>query len=29
LTQVADHLLVLAVSSVVLLVIGARIFRWE
>jgi len=29
LTQVADHLLVLGLSSVVLLVIGARIFRWE
>ncbi len=27
--QIADHLLVLGVSSVVLLVIGARIFRWE
>ena len=29
LTQIADHLLVLGLSSVVLLVIGARIFRWE
>jgi len=29
LTQVADHLLVLGVTSVVLLVIGAKIFRWE
>ena len=27
--QVADHLLVLGISSVVLLVIGAWIFRWE
>ncbi len=27
--QIADHLLVLGISSVVLLVIGARIFRWE
>jgi ABC-2 type transport system permease protein len=29
LVQVADHLLVLGISSLVLLVIGARIFRWE
>ena len=29
LLQVADHLLVLGLTSVVLLVIGARIFRWE
>lgn len=29
LAQVADHLLVLGVSSVVLLVIGAWIFQWE
>ncbi len=29
LADVADHLLVLGVSSVILLVIGARIFRWE
>ena len=29
LTQIVDHLLVLGLSSVVLLVIGARIFRWE
>lgn len=29
LAQVADHLLVLGVSSVVLLAIGARIFKWE
>ncbi len=29
LTQIADHLLVLGGSSVVLLVIGAKIFRWE
>jgi ABC-2 type transport system permease protein len=29
LTQVADHLLVLGLSSVVLLLIGAKIFRWE
>ena len=27
--QIADHLLILGVSSVVLLAIGARIFRWE
>ena len=27
--QVADHLLVLGISSLVLLAIGARIFRWE
>ena len=27
--QVSDHLLVLGLSSVVLLFIGARIFRWE
>ncbi len=26
---IADHLLVLGVSSLVLLWIGARIFRWE
>ncbi|MEE8366444.1 MAG: ABC transporter permease [Gammaproteobacteria bacterium] len=29
LTQVADHLLVLGLMSVVLLYIGAKIFRWE
>ena len=29
LAQIADHLLVLGVSSVVLLAIGARIFKWE
>lgn len=29
LAQVADHLLVLGVTSIVLLVIGAKIFRWE
>ena len=29
LLQIADHLLVLGLSSVVLLWIGARIFRWE
>jgi ABC-type multidrug transport system permease subunit len=29
LSQIADHLLVLGLSSVVLLVIGAKIFRWE
>lgn len=29
LVQVADHLLVLGATSVVLLVIGAKIFRWE
>ena len=29
LAQIADHLLVLGLSSVVLLVIGAKIFRWE
>ena len=27
--QIADHLLILGVSSIVLLVVGARIFRWE
>ena len=27
--QVGDHLLVLGISSVVLLYIGARIFQWE
>ena len=27
--QIADHLLILGVSSLVLLAIGARIFRWE
>jgi ABC-type multidrug transport system permease subunit len=27
--QISDHLLVLGISSVVLLVIGARIFQWE
>ena len=27
--QVSDHLLVLGVSSVILLIIGARIFQWE
>ena len=29
LMQIADHLLVLGLSSVVLLAIGAKIFRWE
>jgi len=29
LLDIADHLLVLGVSSVILLIIGARIFRWE
>jgi len=29
LVQVSDHLLVLGISSVILLLIGARIFRWE
>ncbi len=29
LVQIADHLLVLGISSAILLVIGARIFRWE
>jgi len=29
LLEVSDHLLVLVVSSVILLVVGARIFRWE
>jgi ABC-type multidrug transport system permease subunit len=29
LAQIADHLLVLGLSSIVLLVIGAKIFRWE
>jgi ABC-2 type transport system permease protein len=29
LLDIADHLLVLGVSSVILLLIGARIFRWE
>jgi len=27
--QISDHLLVLSISSVVLLIIGARIFQWE
>jgi len=27
--QISDHLLVLGVSSVILLIVGARIFRWE
>jgi ABC-type polysaccharide/polyol phosphate export permease len=27
--QISDHLLVLGISSIVLLFIGARIFRWE
>jgi ABC-type polysaccharide/polyol phosphate export permease len=27
--QISDHLLVLGVSSVILLIIGARIFQWE
>jgi ABC-type multidrug transport system permease subunit len=27
--QVSDHLLVLGISSVILLIIGARIFQWE
>ncbi|MCP4332830.1 MAG: ABC transporter permease [Gammaproteobacteria bacterium] len=27
--QISDHLLVLGVSSVILLVVGARIFQWE
>lgn len=29
LVEISDHLLVLGLSSIVLLVIGARIFRWE
>ena len=29
LAQVSDHLLVLAITSVLLLLIGAKIFRWE
>jgi ABC-2 type transport system permease protein len=29
LVQIADHLLVLGLTSVILLVIGAKIFRWE
>ena len=29
LVQISDHLLVLGLSSVVLLVVGAKIFRWE
>ncbi len=29
LAQVSDHLLVLALTSIVLLLIGAKIFRWE
>ncbi|MFT5220173.1 MAG: ABC-2 type transport system permease protein [Planctomycetota bacterium] len=29
LAQISDHLLILGLSSIVLLVIGARIFRWE
>ncbi len=29
LAQVADHMLVLGLSSIVLLIIGAKIFRWE
>lgn len=29
LTQVSDHLVVLAVTSIILLLIGAKIFRWE
>jgi ABC-2 type transport system permease protein len=29
LLDIADHLLVLGISSVILLIIGARIFRWE
>lgn len=29
LAQVSDHLLVLAVTSIILLLIGAKIFRWE
>ena len=29
LVAVSDHLLVLGVSSVILLFIGARIFQWE
>jgi ABC-type polysaccharide/polyol phosphate export permease len=29
LLDIADHLLVLGGSSVILLIIGARIFRWE
>lgn len=29
LAQISDHLIVLAVSSIVLLLIGAKIFRWE
>ena len=29
LLEISDHLLVLGISSVVLLLIGASIFRWE
>lgn len=29
LVQISDHLLILSVSSIILLWIGARIFRWE
>ena len=29
LVQISDHLLVLGISSVILLIIGARIFQWE
>jgi hypothetical protein len=29
LIQIADHLIVLGITSLVLLVIGAWIFRWE
>ncbi len=29
LSQISDHLLILAISSVILLIVGARIFRWE
>ena len=29
LLAIADHLLILAITSVILLVIGARVFRWE
>jgi ABC-type polysaccharide/polyol phosphate export permease len=29
LAQVSDHLLVLTLTSIILLLIGAKIFRWE
>jgi hypothetical protein len=27
--DISDHLLILGLSSIVLLIVGARIFRWE